>query len=313
MGSSIPYDFVQQTDKKTEFTVLSDTDSMFIHIPNIKPKTGEEAVQYANKISKDINAAIEHYMVHELLPKLGIDPKYNRTEFKTELVMDGILLLDVKKNYAYSNLAKEGKVFETPVIKYTGLSVVKTDQSQWSKDFIKQLIENVILNPEFRGQNPIPKIQELAVKMQQKIVEDINNYDFKYIGVPRKWGTKYKEGGKEVWNVTAMKLYNSIINERVLTPMSSCLVFPIKIQNPTLFETRIAGMRSNSTAFIGNTAITNLSYLAVPYNYDVERVKKAMQYFTITIDPQTVWDKICNKTIRAICDVQKNTLRTGGR
>lgn len=305
--SSLPYDFVTKVDKRNDYIILSDTDSMFIHVPTIFPKDGAEGVMHANKISKEINQSITHHLTSELLPKLGIDPKYCRTEFKTEFVMDSVLLLDVKKNYSYRILAKEGKIYEVPEIKYTGMAV-KSDQSLWTREFARRMVEEVILNHATRTENPIAKIQALAAEMQQKIIKDVQDYEFHHIGVPKKWGTKYKDGAKEVWQVVAMKLYNTIVNDKVLFPMSSSLIVPIKISNPAQFETRIAAVKDNHPSYIGKTPLSNLKYLAIPYSYDKEQLKKIMDHYTITVDPAQVWDILCNSTIKKIHEIQRNNL-----
>jgi hypothetical protein len=62
----LPYDFSHRMDKKTEFIVLGDTDSMFINVPSIKPKTTTEAIEKANKIAKDINDLITSFTKNEL-------------------------------------------------------------------------------------------------------------------------------------------------------------------------------------------------------------------------------------------------------
>ena len=304
----LPYDFSHKMDKKTEFIVLGDTDSMFINIPTVKPKDTKEAIDKANKIAKDINDLITAFTKNELLPALGIDPKYNFTEFKTEIVANGLLLLPVKKNYACRMLAKEGKVMDPPIVVYTGIGV-KSDQTKWTKDFIKILTEQIILNPELSRDEAKQKIMELAENSKLRIQNDLENYEFHYIGVPKKWGTKFKDPTKDAWQIIAMKLFNSIMNEKILVPMSPSLLLPIKIPSPQEFERKLAPVRNSGDAFISDTPIAKMNYIAFPHSYDKDKVKKAMEYFGIIIDPKDVWDKIYNTTLKDIIEMFMNTNR----
>ena len=301
----IPYDFFQLMDKKTEFIVLGDTDSMFINVPSVKPKTTEDAIEIANKIAKGINDSITYFNNNELLPKLGIDTKYNFTEFKTEIVANGLLLLAAKKNYACRMLAKEGKVIDPAIITYTGIGV-KSDQTKWTKDFIRTLTEDIILNPEISRENAWIQISQLAEQAKNKIQTDLDNYEYHYIGIPKKWGTKFKDPTKDAWQIIAMKLFNTIMNEKILVPMSPSLVLPINIPTPQDFERKLASLRNTNDSFISDTPISKMSYIAFPHTYDKDKVKKAMDYFGINISAKDVWDKICNSTIKDIIGLFKN-------
>lgn len=303
-----PYNFAQLMDGKTKFVVLGDTDSMFLNIPNLKPKTAEEAVKEANKIAEEINNLISSYTSKTLLPKLGISSQYNRTSFKTELVCNGLLLLAVKKNYAYRLLAKEGKIFNPTKVMYTGIGV-KSDQTKWTKDFIKELVEDVILNINLNREQCREQINNLAEKYRLKIDQDLENLDFDYIGIPKKWGTGLKS---DPWQVIAMKLFNSLMNEKILVPMSPSLIIPIRINAPQDFETKLEPFRhkEESMYFIGDIPISNMNYLAVPYNYNKQKLKEKLNYFNITISPDDIWDKVYNKTLTSILNIFVNSNKT---
>lgn len=303
-----PYNFAQLMDGKTKFVVLGDTDSMFLNIPNLKPKTAEEAVKEANKIAEEINNLISSYTSKTLLPKLGISSQYNRTSFKTELVCNGLLLLAVKKNYAYRLLAKEGKIFNPTKVMYTGIGV-KSDQTKWTKDFIKELVEDVILNINLNREQCREQINNLAEKYRLKIDQDLENLDFDYIGIPKKWGTGLKS---DPWQVIAMKLFNSLMNEKILVPMSPSLIIPIRINVPQDFETKLEPFRhkEESMYFIGDIPISNMNYLAVPYNYNKQKLKEKLNYFNITISPDDIWDKVYNKTLTSILNIFVNSNKT---
>ena len=271
------------------------------NIDNIK-----NTINKADEISDEINNAIIHYLDTTLLPKMGIDPQYNRTDFKTELVCDGLLLVDVKKNYAYHLLVKEGKILDPPSVKYTNLTVVKSDTSAFTKEFLKRMVEDIILNPSTRGHNLLSLVNELAKEMKDKIDICINNWEFHYIGVPKKWGTGYK---KEPWQVIAMKMFNTILDQPILTPMSGALVLPITLINPIEFERKVAAVRNKHKLYIGNIPISKLTKIAVPYSYEKEPLMKAFEYYGLKIEPNECWNVLFNKTARRIVDVVKQNQR----
>lgn len=301
----IPYSLFEQINRAKKYIVYGDTDSLYINVPEVKPETAEEAVEVAEKIAKGINDSITNYVENTLLPKMGIDPQYNRTEFKTELVANGLILLDAKKSYAYRLLAREGDIMPKPTVKYTGIAV-KSDIALWSKDFIRKIIEDIILEPTVEEKDIIHHLNNIAHEFRAKMEECINNYNFEYIGVPKKWGGNYKKG--DPWQIIAMKLFNTIVNEKILVPMSGSIIVPIQIRNPREFETKISSVKHNDPLFIQDIPISKLTQLAVPYNYDKAKIKKAMDYYGIIVDINDVWNKIFNKQLQSIIELQKSVI-----
>lgn len=303
----LPYDFFKRVVNQ-KFVPYGDTDSLFINIPSIKPQNATEALDFANKISEEINLTIKSFNDNYLLPKMGVDPQYNFTEFKTEFVIDGIMFLDIKKNYAYRLVVQEGKILKTPTIVYAGLPIKKVDTSKFVKQFLKTMIDDVMLNPNIPLNQTIPEISKIAKSMQQLLYEHIAQYKFDIIGTPKKWGTGYS-ADREPWQVNAMKLYNTIIDDAILMPMSGALYVPIKIKDDILFNTKLASQRGKHEYYIGqDVASTSLNKIFVPYNYDSERVKCAFENYGIEVDPIEAWDFLFGKIIRRVIDVAKNAI-----
>jgi hypothetical protein len=301
------YDFTEPSNQNfmANGFLVHNTDSLYINVPSIKIESGEQALEAANKISEGINALIGSYVNKIMLPRMGVDPQYNEIDFKTELVCDAMLLLDVKKTYAYRLLVNEGKILSNPKIEYTGLGV-KSDTSQFTKDLLNGMVEDIILNPANKNENLITIINKFATEMHAKLIEHVNNYSFKYIGSPKKWGTGYKA---EPWQVIAMKLYNTLIGEAILQPMSGALILPVKIDNPIEFETKIAPNKHKGHHFLESTPISKLSRIGIPYNYDEDVMRKMFDYYKIGIDIDATWEALYNKTARRIVDVVKQNRR----
>lgn len=304
----LPYTFYHDVDKTSKYIVASDTDSEFINISSIKPKDVNEALEKANMISKDINQTIKEYYNNILLPKLGVKPEHNHTSFKTELILDAMLLLDAKKNYVSKIIAKEGVIFKEADIKATGIPVVRSDFSKFTKDFIKELI-NSALDRSIERTKLKQHINQIAKKYHEKLQEDIDNYYFDYIGVPLKWGTGYKDGTTP-WQVTAMKLYNTIIEDAVFTPMSAGFAVPIIIPKQNEYEKLINPIKDQHERFLGNIPFGNLTKLAIPYGYDKQKIKNAMIKFGIEVNKQEAWEVLYSTSAQRIVEVIKKYSET---
>jgi len=211
-------------------------------------------------------------------------------------------MLPVKKNYAYSLLAIEGKI--TSGIEYTGI-IKKSDIPPLTKQFIKDMIEGVIFNKEFRGKDLIAGINDIAVQYHAKLQTMIADLDILSFATPKKWGSGYKKD-RIPFQVVAMQLYNTILDEHVFSPMTAGMIVPIQITNPIEFETKISGLRTKHKRYVGDIPVTNMSKLAVPYSYDPERLKKAMQYYGITIDVQLCWGLVLNTVAMHIINTVKD-------
>ena len=302
----LPKTFYTDVDKPMKYVIYGDTDSLYINVPNLVPKSVEEAMGIANDLAKKINDTIMHVVETQILPAMGIDPQYNYTEFKTELVADAIMFLSAKKSYAFRILAREGAIIDPPEVRYTGISV-KSDISKWSREFIRGIVENIALNPNVNPDDGYNLMNQYAIEMKGKLDQSIANMDFDYVGVPKKWGSGYK--GDEPWPVISMRLFNTITNSKVLTPMAGAYTIPIQLINPTDFEAKISGLRHANELTIGDVPVAKINYLAFPYKYDKDHVRKCMEYFGISIDIQSVWDKIYNKQASEIVKLQQATIR----
>jgi len=299
----LDYNFFQSVELAMKYVIYGDTDSLYINIPNLIPNSPQEALQHAEEIGDEINQQVRHYTEKYLLPKMGIDPQYNETLFKTELVCDGMLLLPVKKNYAYSLLAIEGKIVENKTIEYTGI-VKKSDIPPLTKDFIKDMIEDIIFNKSLRGKNLITEINGLAIKYNQKLNLMIDNLDIKPFATPKKWGNTHNEENTP-WQIIAMRLYNTVMDEHVFSPMTAGMTVPIQILNPIEFETKIAGIRNKHKRYLGNIPLANLSKIAIPYSHNIERIKQVMNYYGIVIDKALCWKLVLNTVAMHIIDTVK--------
>lgn len=305
---NIPKDFWKkmETDKNFfHYVIYGDTDSMYINIPEIKPKTTEEAITAANTISKEINDIITDFTNEIILKKLNVDKKYNHTDYKTELVASSILLMDIKKNYAYKIIAEKGKVFKNPKIEYKGIPVVRVDYSKFTQDLIRTLIDDIVLSPDDENANTIDKLRKLLQEKQLLLKKCISELNIEYIGSPGKWSLS-NEYKLEPYHLTAMRLYNSITETETFKEGTSGYSLPVVLEVQSKINMKINSIGKNSYYLDPNTPISKLTYLTLPYHVNKNKLLKLMSDFDISLDFEVLWDKLFSKSAQRICEIIKS-------
>lgn len=262
--------------------LYSDTDSIFIKIPTKNPEslTSTELWDTALKSANGINDLIIDYTKDVLLPRCNIDPIHNKTFFKTELLMESIIFLDVKKKYGYKLIIKEGNPLKVPKVCYTGIEVVKSNTPTLTQDLLKEIIEDIALNSKIPQDQRRQKTSECIDKFYNIFTECVNELKIDYIGIPGKW-----QKAKQVIN--GMKLYNFLMNENIFEPGSSAKF--VYINNIT----------------IGN--FKNINGICLPYEFNKDLIKEKFDIHKINIDINTHWSKLYNTTCQRVIDIIKST------
>lgn len=299
----LKHTFYNDVERDMKYVKYGDTDSLYINIPSCKPKTTKEAVANGFEISTLINKAIKKYVDETLIQKMGISAEHNQIDFKTELIIESFMLLDVKKNYAYKLLAKEGNILAEPEIEYTGIPVVKTDSPKFTQQFIRELIEDIALNNELDKQSMREAMNKLATEKHKLMNDAVDNFNFNLIGTPKKWGSRRYE--KDPFQVTGMKLWNTINGVKFFTPASAGLHVSIKILRQFEFEKLIEQNRELNDCTLGKTTFSLLKSVVVPYKYDINQLKELFEKFHISIDRKAVWERLYNKTCERIIELIK--------
>jgi hypothetical protein len=297
----IPYDFWDSVEENNGTNIgISDTDSIIISIPYINCETTAEYVKKAEIVASDINSEIRNFLNKNVLTKMNISESNNETFFKTENVISAIMSLDVKKKYCLKEIANEKTIHETPIIKYTGLSIVRTNSALLTKDFMKELIENIALSNVEKTKQEVKK--ELAVtskKYYDRLVNDIKVYNFDYIGVPCKWAsTQYKLQPAEI---VGMKLYNTLTEKDYFQENTSGKKVPIKINNINEFSEKIESLRHKYPGqTIENISIDKLNFLVVPIFHERDELENVFKKFGININEDLAWSNLIDTTFERI-------------
>jgi len=269
--------------------VVHNTDSIHIHSPNEIYTSSKEATDKAELLANEINGVITNLLNNHLLVKMNVNRDYNKTFFKTESVISKMILLEAKKNYAYLEISKKGKIHEAPKVKYVGIPVVRSDYSKFTQDFIKFLVEKIAFNSEIYGQNISDIIISVINNKKQELDNKLKNFDYKYIATPGRWKVSNSYSSTP-FTVIGMQLYNTVTNTETFRPGLNGLSFPIKVIDIEKFKESIKPLKA-SKYFLKNTPLSKINYITLPTNYEIDMVTKIFDNCSIKIDEDIVWDK----------------------
>jgi hypothetical protein len=267
--------------------LYSDTDSIYICVPtDIKNITNEQKIDLAQKISTDINKIIQEYLTTTLFPRSNISPKYNMTDFKTEVILDSIMFLpNVKKQYAYKTIAEGNKIFDPPITDYKGIQVVRSDATNLGKRLLKQCIENVILNSNVKKKDKLNHIVKIVNESHQEFLELCNNFKFEDITISSKWG-------KDQTVINSMKLYNFLVGSNLFLPASAGRFIYCKFSDVNKFASI-------------DIDIKKINAISIPYTYSFDLLKQKFQEYGIRIDVEKQWERVYTTTVQRVVDLVK--------
>jgi hypothetical protein len=217
--------------------------------------------------------------------KQNLNPKYNRTSFKTEMLMSDVCFLG-KKMYGYKLENQEGVIVDPPKIQYKGIPVIKSDSSLFSQSLLKKIFEDIVLNSEIKFKDKHQHLIELIKVYRSKFEENIKNYDFNFVSIPTKWGKKENI-------VNAMKIYNYINDESVFSPGSSGKYLYVKFQNKSKIK-------------LDDIDFNKHDILVIPFKYDIEKLKEIMIKFEIVLNVEKHFGTIFVKACERLVEITKN-------
>jgi len=287
----LPKDFYDNVEKPgaLKHILYGDTDSLYVVIPakNSDKMTTQEKLVIADKVSEDINSAVTRYLNEYFLPKSNISIDQNSTYFKTEMLIQAIMFLDVKKNYAFKLEAKKGKILDKPEVSYTGIQVVRSNAAKLTQDMLREIIENVVLNDKLNNKERLPKVSEIVNRFHDKFLENIDNLDLAEVSIPGKWA-------KAEQFISSMGLYNFIMKKEIFSLGSAGNFIYCTFRNVKLFQG-------------SNLDMSKIKGLTIPQVYDKVLLDKKLNEYQIQIDKSTQWDTLFSTTVGRIVELVKMT------
>lgn len=184
--------FIEEVDHSV-FTLYADTDSSYqlVPLPFSKFEDQHKTVDYTQKVARLINNEFLKLFNETVVKHGGVNPKYVRMDFKSEVVAYRGFF-NTKKNYALAKIWDEGKYFTSPYIKKTGGQIVKSDSTPIILDILTEIYEVLLL--DFSITDEVQLYRKIFIDLKNKYiqrtktsVQSFNLYDF---GIPKKWGMK---------------------------------------------------------------------------------------------------------------------------
>ena len=255
--------------KNFKYILYGDTDSNYCHIKNNLTSDIELDKVILYKFSKIVNVSICNYLTDHIFPILGTPNKKIQTEFKTELISDGMLMLDQKKYYAYRELLnKHGNLITRidengkkiiGVIKYKGIPVQKSDYSEYTKHYIKKFIDIALdKSIDFNNTKLVAnKMADIGLEMNNIRLSLSETYKFEFLGTPAKWNMRdYK---RDTAQITGFKLFNTLTNTETFTPGSDGKVINVKVKNIK----KIESLLNKGPLFLTNEYLNKITFLGI--------------------------------------------------
>jgi len=281
-------DFYRNVEEKgyLKHVLYSDTDSIYIIVPtNVKDLAAEQKIELAKKVSIEINKEIQNYLFDTYFKRSNIDPKYNTVDFKTELILDGIMFIpNVKKQYAYKMIAEGSKTFNPPRTEYKGIQVVRSDATEIGKRLLKNIIENIILNIDIKRKDKLKYITNIVNNTHDEFEDLCNKYIVDDITISSKWN-------KDQTTINSMKIYNFITKTNTFLPASAGRFIYCKFNIP-----KLKGI---------DVDVSKINAISVPYSYSPEILKEKFKEYSIVIDQAKQWDRIYTTTVQRIVELVK--------
>jgi hypothetical protein len=296
---------------------VHNTDSLFIQVFNkdefnklgyeLKPEKeviDEIEEKFVLPVSKKINKNLIEYWNNNLLKKLNVDPEWNTIDFKTEIVMDKILLLGVKKRYVCRIFKEEKTYYIPPKLKFTGIEIKRSDSSRLTKYALQKIID-IIFTYEDRKER-IQETKKLVLDIKKKFDNAKKEYDFELVGIPSSWGIKeYKSIPTYVYGAL---LYNTLVQD-ICRPGVKGYRIHIKLNIPKIKEI-ISNLKNKSDfQFDLKTfeSISNkLDIIFIPPEFNKEKIKQLEKDKIIQIDWDTQYNKIIKEKLETYIDIVKS-------
>ena len=92
-----------------------------------------------------------------------------------------------------------------------------------------------------------------------------------------------------------------IADQRVIfKPLSGGIAVPIIIRDVNLFMNKVQSIKNTSEFYIEDAPLNKLKNIVFPYSFDVEKVKSTLNEFSIIINEDDLWAKICGQNIQDV-------------
>ncbi len=290
----LPKGFIENIEKDP-FQLYCDTDSDYLLIKTTfdKKEDVERTVAYCQKLTLRMNEAYMAALDLYFYKLANWHPDFNTMDFKSEAIAFKGFFAG-KKFYALGIVWFEGKFLAKIKTKITGGQLKKADVTKVTKEMLEDiytlLTKDSDIKDEARIYNKI--FVEYKNKYLMKLKESINQMNFEYFTIPKKWSFGDK---KNVPNsITGAKLYNRIIKD-IFSVGDSVLVLPIKFNLPLMVKEFEKTKNPNENMLQNNELTSKIKDISLPplskiNDADKELIKQRFQELDIHLDYDTIID-----------------------
>jgi len=299
--------FIETVDQ-SEFTLYSDTDSSYamIPLPFSKFDDRHQTLEYVQNIAHLINRKFLEAFNDTVVKYGNVDPKYNRMNFKTEVIAHRAMFIAKKVN-GMAKMWDEGTFFDSPELKKTGGQIVKSDSTRITFDLLNEVYNTLML--DFDITNEVELYQKIFVELSSKYIKrteesilDFNIYDF---GIPKKWGTKTLKSIPK--QVQGAMLYNYLFHD-VLRPGESMFQTQVIINSSNLLQYMSKNKPSGKFMISEDMVSKKLNVISFPVDItkdDIENIKKVFDELHISFDTRDIIEFNVPKKINQLIKIFK--------
>ena len=243
-----------------------DTDSNYINLEEVKAKYAPEMkmLEFATIMDDKVLTPFFKKVLTVYAKNRGIEDIIN---FKREGIITKQFVL-AKKKYITELLANEDKIYDPPLIKYTGVEVVRSDTPIFCQDNIKVVVNNIFATLDKEKTLTILRgIKKDFVKQNVEFISSVSGVkEYEKYKVPIEKGTlKYKPSTPI--HVRASICYNAMIKRQGLDLMpveNGTKIKYIYLEDKNVFNTNVIG-------YVGKYPENFKEHFNIDYNLQFEK------------------------------------------
>lgn len=293
----LPKGFIENIEKDP-FQLYCDTDSDYLLIKTTfnKKEDIERTVAYCQKLTLRMNAAYMSALDLYFYKLANWHPDFNTMDFKSEVVaFKGFFA--AKKFYALGIIWNEGKFLAKVKTKIIGGQLKKADVTKVTKEMLEDIYSLLTKDSDVKDEAKIYNKIFIEFKNRYliKLKESINQLNFEYFTIPKKWSFGEKKNVPA--SITGAKLYNRIIKD-TFSVGDSVLVLPIKF-NLAMMTREFEKMSNPNENMLQNAELSSkIKDLSLPpLSKLTEADKDYIKQRFIELDIHLDYDKIIDFNI----------------
>lgn len=271
--------------------LVHNSDYLLITLTFDKNKDNIRTVDYCQKLTIRMNEAYMAALDLYFYKIANWHPDFNTMDFKSEVVAyKGFF--GAKKFYALGKIWDEGKFMSELSIKKTGGQLKKADATKVTKEMLEDVYN--LLTKDQTITDKVTMYNKIFVEIKNKYIfklkQAIQDMDFEYFTIPKKWSFGDKKNIPP--QIIGAKLYNRIIKD-TFTVGDAVLVLSIKFNLPLMKKEFEKVLNPNENMLQNNELTSKIGVISLPpvsklKDEDKILIKQRFQELDIRLDYDTI-------------------------